>query len=520
MLSYDSEIPVLLILSPKSTSGQALAQCINRLKTKKVYLYLEAGAEAKPIQEQLPDISGIRIQSNKEIKGHDRTLWAANQWFFRHEEAGIVLNGYWDWGYLPTGDFFGFCSELLQKYIGDQRIGHISCGRMLKGVSSEKASYAFTHQPELTFYATWRRSWADFGTQLKTFRSFHKSALVKHLPALRDFAVYWQTVSSAQNLSLTEQYEYVQLINNRLCITPVEPLVDSAGNQAPAKPLQKMKHPRFMIDNPEPLIRMRELKTAIPAERPFDPTGYSFLKEQLIRLTPAAQSRLKIPKIIHHVCDYADGIPENLLALAATWKEHHPDWEQRFWNKEQMERFVHDVCPDFESCYRAYPHNVQRWDAIRYLILYHIGGMYVDLDYECFAPFDAVLSGGSCYLAVEPELNARYHHLPRIVTNALMAAKPGCGFMKMLIEELQQQEPSSFAYPETYKVILHTTGPLMVTRVYESLRNKKSVTLLPAEIFMPFTPKEVTLAMHGYASEYMNYKLENAFAVHYFLNSW
>ena len=30
-----------------------------------------------------------------------------------------------------------------------------------------------------------------------------------------------------------------------------------------------------------------------------------------------------------------------------------------------------------------FPYDVMRWDVIRYMILYKIGGLYVDFDYEC-----------------------------------------------------------------------------------------------------------------------------------------
>ena len=39
--------------------------------------------------------------------------------------------------------------------------------------------------------------------------------------------------------------------------------------------------------------------------------------------------------------------------------------------------------PELIPVYESFPYAVQRWDAIRYLILYTFGGLYVDLDYEC-----------------------------------------------------------------------------------------------------------------------------------------
>lgn len=62
------------------------------------------------------------------------------------------------------------------------------------------------------------------------------------------------------------------------------------------------------------------------------------------------------------------------------WKEHHPDWEYCFWNKEAIEKFMDEYFPELIPIYNEFRYPVQRWDAIRYLILYHIGGLYVDLE--------------------------------------------------------------------------------------------------------------------------------------------
>lgn len=511
MMLYDPHIPILLILSGHIRATDRLFGLLAELRPSKMYVY-SLGVNEEAVRGNISWPCTSRFKRDAGERGKCRALVAANKWFFRHEDQGIVLNLMNDWDCLPASDFFGFCAELLEKYRDDERIGHISCGGILRSnPPDEEASYTFSRVPDLSFYGAWRRVWQDFDARLKTFRAFKKSKLFEKLPAYREFAPYWSAAISGKQLPAAAQYEYVLLAGNQLCVVPVVPL---AGG------LERIVHPRFIVENGEPALRARELQLGIPYKRDFEDAGSTFLEDRIAALTKVAARDMKIPRIIHHVCDYPDGIPENLLALAATWKQYHPEWEQRFWDRQQMEDFVHTVCPDFEPYYLAFPHNVQRWDAIRYLILYHIGGMYVDLDYECFRPFDAVLSGRNCYVATEPMLHARYNGIPVMLSNALLAAAPGDKFMAAVINELKAQAPEVFAGQETYKVVLQTTGPLMLTRVYESLGRKKGVTLLPDELFMPLTPKEVALAVQNRTTEFIRYKLDHAFALHYFLNSW
>lgn len=148
---------------------------------------------------------------------------------------------------------------------------------------------------------------------------------------------------------------------------------------------------------------------------------------------------MKIPRIIHQLYENPNGssnVPENLKSLSETWISNHPDWEYRFWDKKAMNDFLESFFPELVSRYHSFPFNVQRWDAIRYLILYRIGGMYVDMDYECMEPFDELLGGNTCCLGLEPARHSSSFKKPYIVGNALMACIPEHNFFKSIINHV------------------------------------------------------------------------------------
>lgn len=206
------------------------------------------------------------------------------------------MNG---WGCLPSSDFFGFCTELLEKYRNDERIGHVSCGRILRSNPPDgEASYTFNHVPDLSFYATWRRVWHEFDTRLKTFCAFKKSKLFQTLPAYSEFTPYWSVASSGNQLPAAAQYEYILLADNRLCIVPTVPLVEYPGRHR-ADGLGPVIHPRFIAENTEIDLHARALQLGIPYKRPFDSEGSAFLENRLAALTKIAARNMKIPKVIH-----------------------------------------------------------------------------------------------------------------------------------------------------------------------------------------------------------------------------
>jgi hypothetical protein len=86
----------------------------------------------------------------------DATIELGLDWVFRHVGEAIVLED----DCLPHRDFFGFCSELLERYRDTHDVWQI-CGRA-PPVPPELfagASYCFTAVGPIWGWATWKRAW-------------------------------------------------------------------------------------------------------------------------------------------------------------------------------------------------------------------------------------------------------------------------------------------------------------------------------------------------------------------------
>jgi len=227
-----------------------------------------------------------------------------------------------------------------------------------------------------------------------------------------------------------------------------------------------------------------------------------------------------IPKIIHQLWE-GEPLYEFYSKLAETWKEQHPDWKYEFWDGDRMRTFVQRHFPQFVDAYIGLKYDIQRWDAVRYMILYKIGGMYMDFDYECLSPADEYLAEeGKCYFALEPEEHCIYLFGRDTFSNALMATYPGHPFFKKILDHIFVE--SHFEYTNHIGRDVHaSTGPMMLTELYQHYPNKDEIVLWPAKLAMPWTNADVRSFMNGTADEsYLEKKLEKAFAVHYFFSTW
>jgi mannosyltransferase OCH1-like enzyme len=52
----------------------------------------------------------------------------------------------------------------------------------------------------------------------------------------------------------------------------------------------------------------------------------------------------------------------------------------QLWTDKKSREFIAAEYPWFLETFDGYPYPIQRADAIRYFVLHHFGGIYIDLD--------------------------------------------------------------------------------------------------------------------------------------------
>lgn len=156
-----------------------------------------------------------------------------------------------------------------------------------------------------------------------------------------------------------------------------------------------------------------------------------------------------IPKIIHQT--YKDeNIPEKWRAGQQACIDLHPDYEYILWTDKSARKFIAKEYPWFLETWDSYPYPIQRADAIRYFVLAHYGGIYIDLDDGCVRRLDPLL--------VAPAFVRET--VPTGVSNDVMGSVPGHPFFVKVLESLQTYK-RNWLVP--YITIMFSTGPLFVS---------------------------------------------------------
>ena len=104
-----------------------------------------------------------------------------------------------------------------------------------------------------------------------------------------------------------------------------------------------------------------------------------------------------IPKVIHYCWLSGDPVPAKLQEYMETWKEKLPDYQFVLWDLNRFD--VHS------SAWVQQAFNARKYafaaDYIRLYVVYHYGGIYMDMDVDVVRPFPDGLLAGNHMLGYE-----------------------------------------------------------------------------------------------------------------------
>ncbi len=160
----------------------------------------------------------------------------------------------------------------------------------------------------------------------------------------------------------------------------------------------------------------------------------------------------RIPKIIHHIW-LGSPLPESAQRFIATWRQHNPGWLFILWDDAR----VAQLQLVNQTAYDAATNWGEKSDIARYEILYLFGGLYVDTDFECLQPFDALHHCCDFYTGAAVNSGGGVC----TVFNGLLASTPQHPVLKRCIEGIRHEPLPGLTWADD---IMHRTGPHHFTK--------------------------------------------------------
>ncbi|KAK3937563.1 glycosyltransferase [Diplogelasinospora grovesii] len=195
----------------------------------------------------------------------------------------------------------------------------------------------------------------------------------------------------------------------------------------------------------------------------FDVTFANYSRQQI----SAAPHEDKVPPILHHLA-LGSGASGH-----SRWKDArqscidmHPGWDAYLWTDETANAFVAEHFPELHHMWKTYRYPIQRIDALRYMVLYHYGGVILDMDLQC----KRALGPLRRFDFVAPAAH------PQGFSIGFMMASRQNEFVGKLVSNLKRYNRHWLGLP--YPTVMFSTGCHYASTIHAFQRNRAELKIL------------------------------------------
>lgn len=183
-------------------------------------------------------------------------------------------------------------------------------------------------------------------------------------------------------------------------------------------------------------------------------------------------------------------IPLKEQEYSAKIRKMNPDFNYLFFDETDVEPFFTKHYPEYYSTYQRLPLFIQKMDFFRYLVMYHYGGFYFDMDIWALAPLDQSIRSHSAVFPIDEYIIGMMARMPRF-SSFSQKGQPfllgqyafGCvarhPFVKHVVDQIHANIDvyiQTVNSSETY--VYKTTGPDFITKLYTEYDTQNAMFLL------------------------------------------
>jgi len=181
-------------------------------------------------------------------------------------------------------------------------------------------------------------------------------------------------------------------------------------------------------------------------------------------------------------------LPDLTARYCDVWKEKYKD-RYHFITDKDLDLIMLSVGGNLYDKYKKYENRIQQIDLFRYVLIYLVGGIYLDIDVAMVKDscIDDI-SGNNPIFPIELMQNTDHCLQNRginiLIGNYAFYSPKGHPFLLELIKEIIKGAIPECEIPDIRsKQILYTTGPVAVTKIYFQSSHKESVILVKKDPF-------------------------------------
>lgn len=197
---------------------------------------------------------------------------------------------------------------------------------------------------------------------------------------------------------------------------------------------------------------------------------------------------MTIPKIIHHIWMGNNAIPDVNLYCADSIKKTNVGFDYVLWKDNDIDRLMKTEFPEYYDKFVELPRMIMKIDMFRYFLMYKYGGMYTDMDYLMFKPFDLLNEKVVIPCNREDEKGE-----PVCLGNCIFASEPNHPYWKSLMDTLFTIDRTKIDYRTDKNIDGNVlgTGPMFVFDMWKKYsETNNDICVSKRNLFHPPTKRD------------------------------
>lgn len=251
------DVPILVIAYHRVTETHNLFGVLRQVQPKRLYIAAD-GAIPQDKEDYraclktrcvfMPEWeTELHTLYQQNHLGKSRMFQTAMNWFFEHEEEGIILFD----DSMPHLDFFPFCQTLLERYRQNLQVAHIGGTNMLKREGKPANSYFFSAYPMSWGFATWKNRWEEFDLNMHNMQEVDINTLLHQYTMKKRAYKFWTRRFNLLQEDHIDIWEYPYIFHlwksGSLCVIPNVNLVENTSFNKKRRKIKKLNRPTRSI---------------------------------------------------------------------------------------------------------------------------------------------------------------------------------------------------------------------------------------------------------------------------------
>ena len=232
--------PILFLVFNRPICTEKVFKAIAAARPSKLYVAADGArsdrigendlcAQVRSIATMVDWECQVETRFQNENLGCREAVSGAIDWFFEHEEEGIILED----DCLPAPAFFLYCQRLLEDFRDVEEVMMIAGSNFQSSDNQKLQQYYFSKVPHIWGWATWRRAWQHYDLGMADFEQFIRDKKWRELSEDLNICYYWMKCfcGAYQGEINTWDYQWVYqiLANGGYAITPGINLIKNIG---------------------------------------------------------------------------------------------------------------------------------------------------------------------------------------------------------------------------------------------------------------------------------------------------